>query len=60
MDAKEFREFGRAAVDFVADYLENIRDRFVIFYFARGGKIPPWFFVAYNEVRKRPKKRIYC
>ncbi|XP_030376795.1 3,4-dihydroxyphenylacetaldehyde synthase 2 isoform X1 [Scaptodrosophila lebanonensis] len=26
MDAKEFREFGKAAVDFVADYLENIRD----------------------------------
>lgn len=29
MDAKEFREFGRAAVDFIADYLENIRDRSV-------------------------------
>jgi len=26
MDAKEFREFGRAALDFIADYLENIRD----------------------------------
>lgn len=31
MDAKEFREFGRAAVDFIADYLENIRDRLVFF-----------------------------
>lgn len=29
MDAEEFRKFGYAAIDFVADYLENIRDRFV-------------------------------
>lgn len=26
MDAKTFREFGKAAVDFIADYYENIRD----------------------------------
>lgn len=32
MDAQEFREFGRAAIDFVADYLENIRDRWEAFY----------------------------
>lgn len=31
MDAEEFRKFGYAAVDFVADYLENIRDRFVFY-----------------------------
>lgn len=31
MDAEEFRKFGYAAVDFVADYLENIRERFVGF-----------------------------
>lgn len=31
MDAEEFRKFGYAAVDFVADYLENIRERFVWF-----------------------------
>lgn len=30
MDVQEFREFGRAAIDFVADYLENIRDRDVL------------------------------
>ncbi|XP_052897337.1 3,4-dihydroxyphenylacetaldehyde synthase-like [Anopheles moucheti] len=30
MDINEFREFGRAAIDFVADYLENIRDRDVL------------------------------
>ncbi|GAB0095471.1 3,4-dihydroxyphenylacetaldehyde synthase [Sergentomyia squamirostris] len=30
MNANEFREFGRAAVDFMADYLENIRDREVL------------------------------
>ncbi|CAO1325033.1 unnamed protein product [Diamesa serratosioi] len=30
MDVNEFREFGRAAIDFVADYLENIRDRPVL------------------------------
>lgn len=29
MDAQEFREFGYAAVDFVADYLENVRERLV-------------------------------
>ena len=28
--AEEFREFGKAMVDYVADYLENIRDRKVI------------------------------
>mgnify|MGYP000303582984 CR=1 FL=1 len=27
MDAKEFREFGKAAVDYVADYLESLRER---------------------------------
>lgn len=30
MDVNEFREFGRAAIDFVADYLENIRERCVL------------------------------
>ncbi|XP_055680741.1 3,4-dihydroxyphenylacetaldehyde synthase 2 [Lutzomyia longipalpis] len=30
MDVNEFREFGKAAVDFVADYLENIRDKDVL------------------------------
>lgn len=29
MDANNFREFGRAAIDFCADYLENIGERFV-------------------------------
>ena len=27
---EEFREFGKAMVDYVADYLENIRDRPVL------------------------------
>ncbi|XP_014247619.1 aromatic-L-amino-acid decarboxylase-like [Cimex lectularius] len=27
MDSKEFREFGKATVDFIADYIENIRER---------------------------------
>jgi hypothetical protein len=27
MDVNEFREFGRAAIDFLADYFENIRER---------------------------------
>lgn len=27
MDINEFREFGRAAIDFLADYFENIRER---------------------------------
>ena len=27
---EEFREFGRAMIDYVADYLENIRDRPVL------------------------------
>lgn len=35
MDAEEFRKFGYAAIDFVADYLENIRDRFVYIDLAR-------------------------
>jgi hypothetical protein len=30
MDVAEFRKFARAAVDYVADYLENIRDRWVL------------------------------
>ncbi|CRK86289.1 CLUMA_CG000030, isoform A [Clunio marinus] len=30
MDINEFREFGRAAIDFLADYLENIRERPVL------------------------------
>ncbi|XP_054083608.1 3,4-dihydroxyphenylacetaldehyde synthase 2-like [Zeugodacus cucurbitae] len=30
MDANTFREFGKAAVDFVADYYENIRDTDVL------------------------------
>ncbi|XP_067625549.1 3,4-dihydroxyphenylacetaldehyde synthase 2-like [Eurosta solidaginis] len=30
MDAETFREFGKAAVDFIADYLETIRDNDVL------------------------------
>lgn len=30
MDATEFRKFGKAAVDYLADYLENLRDRPVL------------------------------
>lgn len=26
MDAKTFREFGKAAIDYVADYMETIRE----------------------------------
>lgn len=26
MDNATFRDFGKAAIDFVADYMENIRD----------------------------------
>jgi hypothetical protein len=29
MDINEFKEFGHAAIDFLVDYLENIRDRLV-------------------------------
>lgn len=28
MDSQQFREFGKAMVDYIADYLENIRDRY--------------------------------
>jgi hypothetical protein len=27
MNTEEFKEFGKAAIDFVADYFENIRER---------------------------------
>ncbi|XP_014204910.1 alpha-methyldopa hypersensitive protein-like [Copidosoma floridanum] len=30
MDDKEFREFGKAMVDYIADYTENVRDREVL------------------------------
>ena len=30
MDAEEFRKYGRKMVDYIADYLENIRDREVV------------------------------
>lgn len=30
MNSQEFREFAHAAIDFVADYLENIRERQVL------------------------------
>ncbi|XP_065353773.1 aromatic-L-amino-acid decarboxylase-like [Cloeon dipterum] len=30
MDAQSFREFGKAAIDYMADYLENIRDKQVL------------------------------
>lgn len=29
MDINEFREFGRASIDFLVDYLENIRERLI-------------------------------
>lgn len=29
MDVTEFREFGKAAIEFIGDYLENIRERYV-------------------------------
>lgn len=31
MEANQFREFGKAMIDYVAEYLENIRDRLVEF-----------------------------
>lgn len=30
MSADDFRQFGRAAIDFIADYMENIRERPVL------------------------------
>lgn len=30
MDANDFREFGKAAIDFIADYLDTVRDRPVL------------------------------
>ena len=30
MDAEEFRKYGRKMVDYIADYLENIRERDVV------------------------------
>nr|XP_018906491.1 PREDICTED: alpha-methyldopa hypersensitive protein-like [Bemisia tabaci] len=30
MDSAQFREFGKAAVDLIADYLDNVRDRSVL------------------------------
>ena len=30
MDANDFREFGKAAVDYVADYNESLRERDVL------------------------------
>lgn len=30
MNSKEFREFAKAAIDFVADYLDNVRDNNVL------------------------------
>lgn len=29
MNAQQFREFGYAAIDFVADYMENVHERFL-------------------------------
>lgn len=29
MDSDRFREFGKAAIDYIADYLDNIRERYV-------------------------------
>lgn len=28
MDSEQFKEFGKAAVDYLADYYDNIRDRY--------------------------------
>lgn len=30
MDINEFRDFGHAAIDFLVDYFETIRDRLVM------------------------------
>jgi hypothetical protein len=30
MNSEEFREFGKAAIDFIADYVDNIRERPVL------------------------------
>jgi len=41
--SEEFRVFGRAMIDYVADYLENIRDRKVL-PDVKPGKAPLIFF----------------
>lgn len=33
MDSQEFREFGKAAIDIIADYWDNIRTRYVLLSF---------------------------
>lgn len=30
MDSQEFREYAKAAIDIIADYWDNIRNRYVI------------------------------
>lgn len=49
MDATEFRKFGRAAVDFVADYLENVRERYVCYEFLNAAvTLFAWYFISQN------------
>lgn len=48
MDAQEFREFGYAAIDFVAEYLESVRERWVK---------KPCSKCEWNEIEKQVKER---
>jgi aromatic-L-amino-acid decarboxylase len=32
MEYKQFKEFAKDMVDYIGDYLENIRDRYIVLY----------------------------
>lgn len=44
MNAKEFREFGYAAIDFIADYMENVHERFLCI-----SSVPLWLIKNKNS-----------
>ncbi|XP_067625550.1 3,4-dihydroxyphenylacetaldehyde synthase 2-like [Eurosta solidaginis] len=52
MDAETFREFGKAAVDFIADYMENIRDCDVL------PSVSPGYLIDLlpNELPEKPQQ----
>lgn len=41
MEAPEFRDFAKEMVDYIANYLENIRDRWVANQYFSGKSQPP-------------------
>ena len=48
MEAGDFKDFAKAMTDYIAEYLENIRDRYVLLLIQAGKKVKTKYELPLN------------